>query len=52
MPVRAATRVFPRKGSPLPDAATPKGKLRKEKIFYYNIFPLLFGHFVRDPHTF
>jgi hypothetical protein len=29
VPVRAATRAFPQKGPPLPDAATPKGKLHK-----------------------
>jgi hypothetical protein len=31
MPVRAATRAFPQKGPPLPDAATPKGKFQNKK---------------------
>jgi hypothetical protein len=33
MPVRAATRAFPQKGSPVPDAATPKGKLQRRFLF-------------------
>jgi hypothetical protein len=49
MPVRAATRVFPQKGSSLPEAATPKGKLhmkfRYDKdytFFFLNIDDIVF----------
>jgi hypothetical protein len=31
--IRAATRAFPQKGLPLPDAGTPKSKLQYKYIF-------------------